>query len=849
MEQKQVITFLEPQQGYLAKSNGEQLWMHHYTVYSMFRKISGYIPSLDDVDKKVLEIACLTHDLEKRKDSYQKMFQEGGGRVQEGHKPDLEGLKEYIKGSNIASILSDQEIKTTYEYSLTHHSISNKNLEEIDTPSAGVKTMILTWCDHLASMEEINFSTIQRIREKLEGLTDLTYIEISRFPSPTTSLLLDECIKRYRKYGWDLLLVLGNGAVFIGKDCKLPEKDILCREINNKFLSDSLSLQSASVADHTRPFLSGISEVIPSQFIEIKKDEIVNRLREVDTRGVLFLRTLKDLSELNGDINKLKKENNRWELLAGCLGRSGATKVRDKLWPEVLGEDPPEKLGRESINYLFTKISYSEIISRVYHKEVFKGKKLTELKSEELFTILSEIAKDVEKKTFKPNELIEYIGHLLVVEEEKDFRAIASTIFERYKEYKKTSDVLKGVCERCCSPITIYARAQLNFLAGKSKSFTQIKPDPTKENATCLFCTYDNLIARGEINSGRSNIYVSLESKIPSYANKEMRRRIDALSSGLFNPYVIAKLEEIEVFKDLMVPKRGISIPLPKFEDTGGRTEIIKETERGVLFKTGWIPISDFSPKDLRAKYAPMYHLLNLLGYRVSIGTEEQIGLFGEICLTTREEYYHSLGIIILTTVLPDKKKKKYIFAKTLLESSPSVAIKLAFEDDGGKPRLKKELVESFLKFLKREKKLFFKEEGGEYNMKTLLDDALFFAEGIPKFCWTDEWKKDLSKHSITKPVSRALDEILQGNDFEMAFARFLSFIRENISTDKEKSEKATTDVKELKEFVEKSQDILKRYYDLRNQDITKFIRVKNALLSSIFVFKRYPNLGGVLNG
>ncbi len=851
MEQKQVIAFLEPQQGFLAKSNGEQLWMHHYTVYSMFKKISDYIPSLDDIDKKVLEISCLTHDLEKRKDSYQRMFQEGGEAIREGHKPDLEGLKNYIKESNLASMFTDQEIKTAYEYSLTHHSISNKNLEDIEAPSAGVKTMILSWCDHLASMEEINFSTIQKIREKIEGLADLTYLEISRFPSPTTSLFLDECIKTYRNCGWDLLLVLGNGAVFIGNKCKLPEKGILCKEINNKFLSDSLSLQSVSVADHTRPFLSGISEVIPSQFIDIKKQEILNRLGEVDTRGVLFLRTLKDLLDLNGELDKLKKENKKWELIAGCLGRSGATKVKDKLWPEVLGENTPEKLGRDSLNYLFTKLIYGEIIPQQYQKEALKNKKLTDLKSDELLNILSEIAKGTEKKTFKPNELSEYISQLIVVEEEKDFRQVANLIFERYKEYKKTSDVLKGVCERCGSPITIYARAQLNFLAGKSKSFTQIKPDPTKENATCLFCTYDNLIARGEINSGKSNIYVSLESKIPSYVNKGSQKLIDTLSSGLFNPYVITKLTEIEAFNDLMVPKRAVFLPLPrKFGESEVKTEIVKETERGVLFRIGWIPTNDVSPKDLRARYAPMYHILNLLGYRANIGTEEQIGLFGENLITTHENYYHSLAVIVLTTVLPDRKKRKYVFAKTLLESSPSVAIKLISETDEGRPRLSGELAKSFFEFLKREKKPFFQDDKGEYNMKTLLNDALFFAEGIPKFCWTKEdyksWGQRSSKHVITKPVSRALDEILQGNDFEMAFAKFLSFIRENISADMEKSEKATTDIKELKAFVEQSKEILKRYSDLRNQDISKFIRVKNALLSSIFVYKRYPNLGGI---
>ena len=616
-------------------------------------------------------------------------------------------------------------------------------------------------------------------------------------------------------------------------------------------MSDSLSLQSASVADHTRPFLSGISEVIPSQFIEIKKQEIVNRLGEVDTRGVLFLRTLKDLFDLNGDLNKLKKEDKKWELLAGCLGRSGATKVRDKLWPEVLGEDAPEKLGRESINYLFTKLTYGDIIPPKYQKEVFKNKRLADLKSEELFNVLSEIAKDTEKKTFKPNELLEYISQLIVVEEEKDFREIASKIFERYKEYKRTSDVLKGVCERCGSPITLAARSQLKFLRGTSKSFTQIKPDPTKENATCLFCIYDNLIARGEIISSKSNIYLSIESKIPSFANGGVQRMIDALSSGLFNPYVITKLKEIEAFKELMVPKRAVFLPLPrKFGESDGRTEIVKETERGVLFRIGRIPTNECSPKDLRAKYEPMYHILNLLGYRANIGTEEQIGLFGEALITTEEDYYHSLAVIVLTTVLPDRKKRKYVFAKTLLESSPSVAIKLISETDDGRPRLREELAESFFEFLRREKKPFFKDDAGEYTMKTLLNDALFFAEGIPKFCWTRDdyksWGQGSSKYVITKPISRALDEILQRNDFEMAFAKFLSFVRENISADMEKSELATTDVKELKAFVGQSKEILKRYYDLRNQDISKFIRVKNALLSSIFVYKRYPNLGGI---
>ena len=98
MDRKEVIKFLEPQLGYLAKSNGEQLWMHHYTVWSIFKEISKYIPSLEEDDIKLMDVACLIHDIGKRKNIYQEMFKKGGGEsIREGHKPTLEEVKEYIK--------------------------------------------------------------------------------------------------------------------------------------------------------------------------------------------------------------------------------------------------------------------------------------------------------------------------------------------------------------------------------------------------------------------------------------------------------------------------------------------------------------------------------------------------------------------------------------------------------------------------------------------------------------------------------------------------------------------------------------------------------------------------------
>ena len=137
--------------------------------------------------------------------------------------------------------------------------------------------------------------------------------------------------------------------------------------------------------------------------------------------------------------------------------------------------------------------------------------------------------------------------------------------------------------------------------------------------------------------------------------------------------------------------------------------------------------------------------------------------------------------------------------------------------------------------------------------MKELLHDAAFFAEGIPAFMWSGDdhkaWNANSSKHLIAKPVSKTLNCILQGDDFETAFAKFLSLIKENISSDKTKKDSiAKVDVKDLKIFVGQGKQILIRYYDERQKNISGFIQAKNALLSSIFLLKRYPNLKEVIN-
>ena len=345
---------------------------------------------------------------------------------------------------------------------------------------------------------------------------------------------------------------------------------------------------------------------------------------------------------------------------------------------------------------------------------------------------------------------------------------------------------------------------------------------------------------------GRNNlrIYVRLESKIPELMKlyPALDRLITALKNGLRSPRDIMTLEEREEFKDLPFPKR-VNIPIAK-KDNKEVKEVIS-TERGTLFKIEEIAIKKFSPKDYNAKYVPLYHISNLLGFSTNIGTEEQEGLFGEAIITTESAYYKSLAVILLANIL-DKKQKKYLFAKNLLEQSPSVALRAVSES----PRINEKLARRFFDFMYRSGIILFESKGGRYGMKDLLKDAAFFADrnlGIPHFCVEPEerydWRnpRNITRHKAAKPVSDALNEMLKGGDegaLERAVAAFMRNLAKKIG--EEEKDKQTV-------FVERSADILKKFWDLRKEDISEFIREKNALTSTIFVFTRYENLKEVI--
>ncbi len=863
MKVQDVIKLLDPQFGYLAKSDGEQLYAHHFTVWSIAKRLMKYVPSLKDSldERERIEWACLTHDLGKMKPAFQdKMTIHPHRRVK--HRVEcIWEIEQYLEAAKQAGWTGSapdlKKLNELRDVITTHHGVLEHDLTEIKTSSAGFFTDILVAADHLGSMTRISHRTVGRLKRMFDGLCDFAAVEFSRFPSPTSYLVLNGIAAAFREKGWEVLVALEDSLLFIAKPgASLPEKSNVVSSSFKDIIRNTVSLQRSVPTGYTSDFLSPFAKQYPTLFLEVHQAALLEALGNTDQRAAAFLKLSRDILAGHNLIDETAKEECRLLSMVDSANSTAAHGKAKERFKQEYKRSAPQKVNQEFFNPLFEKATLREVVPISLLEGEEPKRRLNAMKGRELYKVLKKLSAAGQQDN--SNDVESYLNTCISMEEEADFRSMAEVIFSRYCTYKRTSDAQKGVCERCGCPESEPASPSLNT-SQAWQAFSQIKPKYAYR-AICAFCAFDNLYLREGVGSDWVRIFLRIESRVPDLMANwgKLDRLITLVERGTGNVREIVRLEEKQSLAGLPFPRR-LEVPVgdeTRLDPDALAKRKLLRTERGALFELRAMSAKECSPKDLRARYEPLYHVLKFLGFRVALGTEEQEGLFGEHVVTDEAAYYKSLAIILLASQI-GKDQKKFIFAHNLLHNAPSSALMSLTENQDY--QLKEDKMQWLIKALYRsditiaQPRLRMDDqksnEGGEIMMKGLLEDAKFFADkekGIPHYCVEPEDRGDfwqnLSKHKAAKAVSQALDTMFsapRAGGYDIASERFLRNLTIKIPADEQP---------QLAAFVKQANDILRRYYKLRWDDIGEFIKAKNSLLSAIYIFTRYQSLKEVIN-
>jgi len=854
---EEVKAILKPQFGLLGKGGefkAEPLWVHAFTLWSIASKIIKFIPRFDDRERRLLEITVLIHDIGKMTEKNQDILSgEIEGRVR--HTQTKEQIKKYFVDYDLIKhlVLSEDDIDFIY-HAHFHHNLPEEALKTAP-PSLAVYADIVRYADWLASMERLDRKRIQDISTKLKPFCQITAVHISRPEGPSNYLLFDIAYKTYKEMGWNALIVLPDSLLLIApKGTPYPKKKEVVQKFQKTLIRNSLSLQKPNPTNFASVLLAGESAKNPRLYFEVHEEYLKEALGDFDRAPSFFFKLLVEMLDNSGKLTTdIKKGYPVLNILKGLCGTRGIPIARKK-WTEM-GGTVTEPL-KEMLKEIFGSISFIKVIPYKILEVEKSNTDLKKISADELFGILINVAEKLYPAVAQ-DPFGEELESLITMEEAIDFRQIAIKRFEKYKEYKSTQNPEHGICESCGFTQAFPTQKSLNFPGGKRWGFSQISAHTDSARATCTLCAYDTMVFRSDMAENRNPVYIRIEAKTTDIWQlyDEIAKLVQKLDASYYNPYTLETLEKRQEYGFLPLPPKKIKMPQPK------EPKYISQplsSIRGYIIPVSRVESSE-SPKDLRARYLCLYALLKMMGFDTHIGFEEQNGLFGGNPFAGHGEdyeslYYRGLAIKWLANLI-DKGNNANVFAEALLTKSPSVALTKIGDAAAGDKKVRKEQILNIIETLiKGNFKLKTIKNGGEYTMKELLKDAAFLSEGIPSFIWSGDdhkaWISNSSKHLITKPVAKTMNCILQGDDFETAFARFLSLVKEDISGDKTKEGSlAKVDICDLKVFVEKTKEILKRYYDLRQSDISAFIQAKNALLSSIYLLKRYPNIKEVVNG
>jgi hypothetical protein len=857
------IKLLDPQFGYLAKSDGEHLYAHQFTVWAIAKRLIRYIPSLrnNPEEGELIEWACLTHDIGKMDPKVQdKLLHHPTRRVKHRveHVWEIEHYLEAARQSGWSGPMPDlNRLHALRDVITTHHGVLQHDLVEIKTPSAGFFTDVLMAADHLGSMARLSHRTVGRLKRLFHGLCDFASIEFSRFPSPTSYVVLQTAAAAFKEKGWEILVALEDSLLLVAKPgTHLPEKRAPVSLAFQDVIRNIITLQRSVPVSFTNDFLSPFAKQYPALFLEVHRDKLMEALNNTDQKACVFLKLCHDILAGHDLIDEEAREQCRLLAMTDSANSTSAHGKAKERFEKEYGCSAPNKVNNDFFHPLFEKDKLVDIVPSRFLDHEHSKQRLASMRAKELYVVLEKLAKS--GPSTSSSELETYLDRCLCVEETTDFRGMAQEIFRQYCEYKRTSDALKGACERCGCPASKPASPALNT-SQAWQAFSQIKPKYAYR-AICALCAFDNLYLREGVGGEWIRVFLRIESRVPELmANWEkLDRLITLIERGAGNVREIVRLEDKPSLAGLPFPNR-LEVPVgdeANLDPTALAKRKVLRTERGAMFELRSVPAKDCSAKDLRARYEPLYHALRFLGFQVAIGTEEQEGLLGEHVVTDEAAYYASLAVILLASQV-SKDQKRFAFAHNLLHNAPSVTL-MALSNNQ-EHALNQDKMLWLVKALYRSdiviarchgyEKEPFDIAGGEVTMKGLLEDATFFADkekGIPHYCVEPEERgefwQNLSKHKAAKPVAQALDAMLTApreGGFDVAAERFLRNLTVKIASEEQS---------QMAGFVKRATAILRRYYELRWEDIGEFIKAKNSLLSAIFIFTRYQNLREVIN-
>ena len=863
---KDLRAFIEPQIGYLAKSDGEQLWVHHYSVYKVCMRLLELLPSFPKSLVIPLQLACLTHDLGKMRNRAQEILRGEVSASRVIHKPTYGEIEDYIsKARGLERPASKEEIKAAYDVAVTHHSVSDEDVIRNSTVYSSSGVLLLRVSDWLASMEEIDTETIERLNAMFlipgspQPIIHFTYFEIGREPGPSTSIIASETLYEFEKQGYRRLVVFPNAAVLAKTgDIVYPDKEVIARRAYDRIREDSLANIKPDYG--TKNLLIGACAEMPRAYLTIHSDQIFDDLSKADLRAVAFFKLFGELLSLLG-YGPGGKEN-PWALniVHGLTaGKSGKPKAgRD--WEKRTGIELPKTVNgkydrMQALKTLFDNLTLSQLLPKRLQDALddeqkqmispFAGKPLSKLKQKELFGVLLALAQGVNGGDSQKGDRLEEIEALVSFPVEVDFARIAAERLQAYKRYKKNPDPSKGVCEICGSAFT--QKPGTEAPAGAIQCFSYIKAHPKKPRAICHLCAYDIALIRSDVSPNTHSITIWITSRVDLDIGTRLEDAINRINSSLSNPRYLSRMVPLNESFGLPLPY-NFKLPLTKNaadleRNLEARTKFL-QTPFGLFGYLGQVESKGFSVKNQRVAYAPLYDVLRLIGFNVCLTNdlEFRYGLFGERRISTLESFFEAVAAMLLSKTFPKNRKNPYCMAADIIANQPSLAVSRAVEtDERGFPLLTGEQMEFYFRSLCRSDRPLMK--GGGITMGRLLQDAAFFARNINRFCIEPEDKgefwQNLTKHKAAKPVMAALNAMMRGRDLDVAMAAFLAQLSSKISKE---------DREEMDEFVRKSKEIFERYYDLRQSSFTDFLKAKNALMNAIFAFTRYKDLDSVLS-